>query len=84
MPPEARDHEPLAALDGGSDGLALHRRVAAEAGEWLAPGGSVLLEASPDQASTSAGLLAGVGLEAWTVEDEDLGAAAAVGTRPLT
>ena len=81
MPPEARDHEPIAALDGGDDGLALHRRVVAGVGEWLAPGGSLILEASPAQARTTAGLLAGVGLQARTVEDDDLDAAAAVGTR---
>ena len=80
MPPEARDHEPLAALDGGADGLALHRRVAAEARAWLAPGGSAMLEASAAQARMTAGLLAGVGLEARTEEDEELDAAAVVGT----
>ena len=80
MPPEARDHEPLTALDGGADGLALHRRVVAEAGEWLAPGGSVVLEASAAQARITAGLLAGVGLQARTEEDEELDAAAVVGT----
>ena len=31
MPPEARDHEARMALDGGSDGLAVLRRAAAEA-----------------------------------------------------
>ncbi|MYR89019.1 putative protein N(5)-glutamine methyltransferase, partial [Streptomyces sp. SID685] len=31
LPAEARDHEPTTALDGGPDGLAVLRRVAAEA-----------------------------------------------------
>jgi release factor glutamine methyltransferase len=36
--------EPAMALDGGPDGLALLRRIAAEAPRWLAPGGTLLLE----------------------------------------
>ena len=47
MPPEARDHEPLAALDGGPDGLDLHRRIASEAASWLEPGGLLLIEVAP-------------------------------------
>ena len=31
MPPEARDHEPRVALDGGADGLDVQRAVAAQA-----------------------------------------------------
>jgi release factor glutamine methyltransferase len=31
MPPEARDHEPRVALDGGADGLDVQQRVAAAA-----------------------------------------------------
>ena len=38
MPTEARDHEALMALDGGTDGLAVLRRAAAGAPAWLAPG----------------------------------------------
>ncbi|MGZ4777439.1 MAG: putative protein N(5)-glutamine methyltransferase, partial [Oryzihumus sp.] len=38
MPPEARDHELTAALDGGADGVDVQRRVAAAAPDWLAPG----------------------------------------------
>lgn len=49
LPPEAREHEPSTALDGGADGLDVLRRVAAEAAEWLAPGGHLLTEASERQ-----------------------------------
>ncbi|NYJ31017.1 putative protein N(5)-glutamine methyltransferase [Galbitalea soli] len=64
MPPEARDYEPLATLDGGEDGLALHARVAAGAAEWLAPGGSLLIETSERQAEGTAALVAAGGLAA--------------------
>ncbi|NUP74614.1 MAG: putative protein N(5)-glutamine methyltransferase [Sinomonas sp.] len=49
MPTEARDYEPLAALDGGSDGLDIQRRAVAEAGEWLVPAGTLLNETSKHQ-----------------------------------
>lgn len=49
MPPEAKDHEPLHTLDGGPDGLALLRRIAAGAHDWLAPAGVVLIEISETQ-----------------------------------
>lgn len=62
MPPEARDHEPRVALDGGADGLDVLRRVAAEAPAWLAPGGSLLVETSERQAPLIAGTLARHGL----------------------
>lgn len=44
-----RDYEPLAALDGGLDGLAFHRRILREAPGRLAPGGRVYLEIAFDQ-----------------------------------
>ena len=49
LPAEARLHEPRVALDGGSDGLDVLRRVAAQAPLWLAPGGSLLVEISERQ-----------------------------------
>jgi len=54
MPPEARLHEPQAALDGGADGLDVQRRVIAEAPRWLAPGGHLLIETSQTQAPDTA------------------------------
>ena len=72
MPPEARDHEARIALDGGADGLDVHRRVAASARNWLAPGGHLLIETSRRQAPTTAGLAAAAGLDARIVRDEEI------------
>jgi len=44
LAPDVRDHEPRVALDGGSDGLAFYRRIAASVGNVLKPGGRLLLE----------------------------------------
>ncbi len=82
MPPEARLHEPLTALDGGADGLDLHRRIAAGAGEWLAPGGHLVIETSRGQASRTAGLAEAAGLRAQVVRDEQRDATAVVAVLP--
>ena len=44
-----REYEPLVALDGGPDGLVLHRRILADAPRHLIPGGRVYLEIAYDQ-----------------------------------
>ncbi len=44
-----RDYEPLPALDGGLDGLTLHRRILQEAAARLVPGGRVYLKIAFDQ-----------------------------------
>lgn len=64
MPQEARLHEPDRALNGGFDGLDLHRRIAAAAPRWLRPGGSLLLESSAQQAPLSAAILESCGFTA--------------------
>jgi release factor glutamine methyltransferase len=82
MPPEARDHEPVTALDGGVDGLALAGRIAALAPRWLAPGGHLLLEAGERQAPRLAELLRAQGLDPSVVRDEERDATAVVGRKP--
>jgi release factor glutamine methyltransferase len=62
LPPEARDYEPRTALDGGSDGLAVLRRAAAEAPRWLAPGGVLLVETSDPQAAPMTRVMTAAGL----------------------
>ncbi|GGK08786.1 methylase [Pilimelia anulata] len=81
LPPEARLHEPRTALDGGADGLAVQRRVVADAGDWLAPGGHLLIETSAGRAPATAALVAAAGLAARVVADPDLDATAVVGVR---
>jgi release factor glutamine methyltransferase len=74
MPAEARDHEPLLALDGGSDGMDVQRRVLASATDWLAPTGHLLTETSTVQADRLAAAAASYGLEPRIVRDDELGA----------
>jgi release factor glutamine methyltransferase len=80
MPPEARDHEAPAALDGGADGLDVQRRVAAGAPHWLAPGGSLLVETSGRQAPGTLAAFTAAGLRARVVADEELAGTVVVGT----
>jgi release factor glutamine methyltransferase len=84
MPAEARDHEPRVALDGGTDGLDILRRVVAGAPSWLAPGGHVLIETSGRQAALAVDVMTGHGLTARVVSSEEWGATVVVGKRPLT
>ena len=74
MPPEARDHEPRVALDGGGDGVDLHRRVAAAAAGWLRPGGQLLIETGRSQAALTVAACEAAGLAAYVETDDDLDA----------
>ncbi|MFI7272676.1 putative protein N(5)-glutamine methyltransferase [Streptomyces sp. NPDC049879] len=82
LPTEARDHEPPAALDGGTDGLDVLRRVSAAAPGWLAPGGRLLVETSEHQADRAAAILAADGLAPRVVHAEETAATVVTGTRP--
>jgi release factor glutamine methyltransferase len=81
LPPEARAHEPLVALDGGPDGLDVLRRVAAGAPDWLAPGGHLLIETSERQAPLAAGAFSASGLTVQVATSADLGATVVIGRR---
>jgi release factor glutamine methyltransferase len=83
MPSEARDHEPRSTLDGGDDGLAVHRRIAGAAAEWLAPGGRLLIEVSDAQVPAALDLFARAGLLPRVHTDDELDATAVVGTAPV-
>jgi release factor glutamine methyltransferase len=73
LPREARDHEPTVTLDGGPDGVELHRRIAANASEWLRPGGLLFVETSAGQADRTVDAFVEHGLlaEVFTSPDED-------------
>lgn len=64
LEPVVRCHEPALALDGGADGLAALRQIAAGASQALAPGGLLLLEHHHDQSAQVLALLLEAGLEA--------------------
>lgn len=64
LPHEARDYEPLTALDGGSDGLEVLRRAIAEAPAWLTPFGRFLTEVAEHQVDAAVGALEEAGLRA--------------------
>ncbi|MDQ0891716.1 release factor glutamine methyltransferase [Paenibacillus sp. V4I9] len=82
LPPEARIHESLVALDGGADGLDVQRRVAAAAPIWLAPGGHLLVETSQRQATQTAKIFASNGLIPQVARLDELDATVVIGARP--
>lgn len=61
LAPEVKQFDPRLALDGGPDGLAPYRVIAAESGRHLLPGGQVLVEIGYDQGAAVAGLFAAAG-----------------------
>ena len=85
---EVRGHEPRAALDGGPDGLAVHRRIVEGAGAYLKPGGVLALEtcAEGHQARAVAALIAAAGgfAPAEIVQDYAGLDRVVVAARPLT
>jgi release factor glutamine methyltransferase len=66
LPPEVREHDPVAALDGGPDGLAAYRAIAADLGRLLPPEGIFATEIGVAQAGPVSAILdaAGFGIAA--------------------
>ena len=58
LEPEVRDFDPIQALDGGPDGLAMYRSLVPKIADVTPSGGWVVLEVGHDQAADVAALLA--------------------------
>ncbi len=82
MPREARLYEPRGALDGGVDGLDQHRAIAAAASGWLTPAGTLLIETSRRQASTTSDICAAAGFTSRLVRSDDLDATVVAASMP--
>ncbi len=59
--PEVKDHEPLLALEAGSDGLKFYKRIAAEAPDYLNERGALLMEIGCEQGAAVQRLLVKAG-----------------------
>jgi release factor glutamine methyltransferase len=81
MPSEARNYEPRITLDGGADGLAVHRLVIAAAPAWLASGGTLLIETGTQQAPVAAALVEQAGLSSRIAHSRKRGATVVLGTQ---
>ena len=70
LAPEVKDFDPRLALDGGPDGLAPYRIIAAQAPGWLKPGGQVLVEIGYDQGIAVRDLFVAAGFESVSVHQD--------------
>jgi release factor glutamine methyltransferase len=62
LPPEVRDFDPRRALDGGADGLAAYRAIAADLPRLVLPGGVFATEIGTGQHQAVSSLLSNAGL----------------------
>jgi release factor glutamine methyltransferase len=70
---EVRNHEPLAALDGGPDGLDAYRALIPQAADLLAPGGCLVVEAGQGQSRPIETFMTNAGLTPASAPKADLG-----------
>ncbi len=71
LQPEVRDFEPRIALDGGRDGLRLHRQLIERGAALVVPGGLLAMEMMPGQADAIRELLPACGWE-WLADHPDM------------
>jgi release factor glutamine methyltransferase len=81
LAPEVRHFDPRGALDGGPDGLAAYRAIAADAGRLLAPRAHLVMEVGAGQADAVSALVAAAGLGAVAVAPDLAGIGRVVSAR---
>ncbi|MFG3596591.1 peptide chain release factor N(5)-glutamine methyltransferase [Bradyrhizobium sp. RDI18] len=69
---EVRNYDPLAALDGGADGLDAYRALIPQAAGLLAPGAALVVEAGEGQSGPIQALMTSAGLTPATAPKADL------------
>ncbi len=69
---EVRNHDPLAALDGGADGLDAYRALVPQAASLLAPGAALVVEAGAGQSGQIQALMVAAGLTPAAAPKADL------------
>jgi release factor glutamine methyltransferase len=69
---EVANHDPLAALDGGADGLDAYRTLIPQAARLLAPGAVLVVEAGQGQSGLIEALMTAAGLMPATAPKADL------------
>jgi release factor glutamine methyltransferase len=72
LAPEVRDFDPKRALDGGPDGLAGYRTIAADARRLLAADGTLVLEIGAGQSDAAIRIVAAGGLRLCAPPQRDL------------
>lgn len=81
MPRDSRLFEPRISLDGGENGLEIHRQIAAEAASWLASGGHLLIEISERQAQQAEEIMLTNGLIPRVVTSDEFDVTVVIGTK---
>ena len=81
---EVRAHDPLAALDGGADGLAAYRALIPQAVQLLTDDGVLVVEAGHGQSNQIEGLMTASGFVVGPPKADLAGIPRAVGGRKMT
>lgn len=81
MPRESRLYESHVSLDGGIDGLDVHRRIAQAAREWLASGGRLFIETAKNQATNAAKLFSKNGIDPRITYSEEYDSTVVIGSK---